>query len=412
MITQQTPPTPAQRLAAKIRARTNDTRDILDLLHDIAQGEHDATEHDKLNATGILFDRGYGKAPKQAPVLSPVEACPEQSRRGPDTGSDPDPAPEAADNDVEAIRESSSLHESPPTEPESPRLVTQLDDSLHEALGPAPSPRPEPVEGADTPTRHSRESGNPESYDVSHSSELENPDPFDDPSSIQSIIRDHIISITNDGDTLIDVLMDIAWPDDPDACPEPRRRACPEQEPALSLSKGRRVKPFHRQKAGKMLLDRGAGKDPTPNITAVQVRPKPTQSDSHYPDYPPGYVFDPTKDCIYCSQSLNMPEGHEGEHRFDHEGMAKALEEVERMLEEQGITRDPNPPKIDWHISSPSKEWVANNIDLVREEAAKFREELELRIERQKAWPAIEERRRKKLAQIYPSHSEDEPPET
>ena len=53
-----------------------------------------------------------------------------------------------------------------------------------------------------------------------------NPDPFDDPSSIQSIIRDHIISITNDGDTLIDVLMDIAWPDDPDACPEP--------EPALS----------------------------------------------------------------------------------------------------------------------------------------------------------------------------------
>ena len=163
--TQQTPPTPAQRLAAKIRARTNDTRDILDLLHEIAQGEHDATEHDKLNATGILFDRGYGKCPKQAPVLSPVEgpvlspvegsvpvlspveACPEQSRRGPDTGSDPNPAPQTDDNDVEAIPESSPAitHE----EPESPRLVTQLDDSLHEALGPAPSPCPEPVEGAE-----------------------------------------------------------------------------------------------------------------------------------------------------------------------------------------------------------------------------------------------------------------------
>ena len=64
-VAQQIPPTPAQRLAAKIRARTNDTRDILDLLHDIAQGGHDATEHDKLTATGILFDRGYGKAPKQ-----------------------------------------------------------------------------------------------------------------------------------------------------------------------------------------------------------------------------------------------------------------------------------------------------------------------------------------------------------
>ena len=406
MITQQIPPTPAQRLAAKIRARTNDTRDILDLLHDIAQGEHDATEHDKLNATGILFDRGYGKAPKQAPVLSPVEACPEQSRRGP---ASTDPAPETDDNDAAATRESppAVTHE----EPGSPRLVTQLDDSLHEALGPAPSPcpepvegaRPEPVEGADTPTRHSRESGNPESYDVSHSSEQENPDPFDDPSSIQSIIRDHIISITNDGDTLIDVLMDIAWPDDPDACPEP--------EPALSKSEGgRRVKPFHRQKAGKMLLERGAGRDLTPIITAVQPQFELSQNDEDYPDYPPGYVFDPTKDCIYCSQSLNMPEGHEGEHRFDHEGLAKALEEIQQKLDEQGITLDPNPPEFDYPISSPSKKWVANNIDIVREEAAKFEEELKLRIERQKAWPAIEERRRKKLAQIYPSHSDDDDP--
>ena len=214
------------------------------------------------------------------------------------------------------------------------------------------------------------------------------PDPFDDPSSIQSIISDHIISITNDGDTLIDVLIDIAWPDDPN------------------------TKPFHRNKAGKMLLERGAGRDLTPILTAIQERPEPVQSDSDYPDYPPGYVFDPTKDCIYCSQSLNMPEGHEGEHRFDHEGLAKAFEEVERMLEEQGITRDPNPPKIDWHISSPSKEWVANNIDVIREEATKFQEELDLRIERQKAWPAIEERRRKKLAERYPSFSEDDPPDT
>ena len=391
MITQQTPPTPAQRLAAKIRARTNDTRDILDLLHDIAQGEHDATEHDKLNATGILFDRGYGKCPKQAPalspvegsvpVLSPVEACPEQSRRGPDTGSDPDPAPQTDDNDAAATRESppAVTHE----EPGSPRLVTQLDDSLHESLGPAPSAE----EAERTPLTPM------------------SPDPFDDPSSIQSIIRDHIISITNDGDTLIDVLMDIAWPDDPDACPEP--------EPALSKSEGgRRVKPFHRQKAGKMLLERGAGRDLTPIITAVQPQFELSQNDEDYPDYPPGYVLDPTKDCIYCSQSLNMPEGHEGEHRFDHEGLAKALEEIQQKLDEQGITLDPNPPEFDYPISSPSKKWVANNIDLVREEAAKFEEELKLRIERQKAWPAIEERRRKKLAQIYPSHSDDEQPDT
>ena len=348
---QQTPPTPAQRLATKIRARTDDTRDILTLLHGIAEGGHDATEYDKITATGILFDRGYGKAPKFAPDIDP----------------DPNPDPKSEDTHMAAI------HESPPAvqheEPESPRLVTQLDDSLHESLGPAPS-----IQQAD------RASMSPDPFD----------DPFDDPSSIQSIIRDHIISITNDGDTLIDVLMDIAWAEDPS------------------------VKPFHRNRAGKMLLERGAGTDPTPVLRAVQERPEPVQSDSEYPDYPPGYVFDPTKSCIYCSQSIALPEGHEGEHRIDHEGLAKAFEDVQRMLDEQGITPDPNPPKRDWHISSPSKEWVANNIDVIREEAAKFREELDLRIERQKAWPAIEERRRKKLAQIYPSHSDDEgdPPDT
>ena len=388
MITQQTPPTPAQRLAAKIRARTNDTRDILDLLHDIAQGEHDATEHDKLNATGILFDRGYGKCPKQAPVLSHVEACPEQSRRGPDTGSDPDPAPQTDDNDAAATRESppAVTHE----EPGSPRLVTQLDDSLHEVLGPAPSPCPEPVEGAEEAERTPL---TPMS-----------PDPFDDPSSIQSIIRDHIISITNDGDTLIDVLMDIAWPDDPDACPE--------REPVLSKAEGsRKVKPFHRQKAGKMLLERGAGKDPTPVLRAIRERPEPSQSVSHHPEYPPDYILDPTKSCIYCSPSLGMKEGHEGDHRRDYEALAKARAEVQRMKDELGIKPDPNRPKIDISSYLPPKDWVPHP-DQVRKEAAKFWADIELRLERQKQWPAIEERRRKKLAQIYPSHSEDAPPDT
>ena len=359
----QTPPTPAQRLAAKIRARTDDTRDILNLLHDIAEGNHDATEHDKLTATGILFDRGYGKAPKQVSDTS------EQN-------------PETDDDDVEPAPYSirGAIPESPPAaahkEPESPRLVSQLDDSLHESLGPAPGPCPEPVEGAQETARHSRESGNPES-----------PDPFDDPSSIQSTIRDHIISITNDGDTLIDVLMDIAWAEDPG------------------------VKPFHRNRAGKMLLDRGAGTDPAPVLRDVQARPEPSQSVPHNPEYPPGYIFDPTKNCIYCSHSIALPEGHEGEHRIDHEGLAKAFEDIQRMLDEQGITPDPNPPKL--RISSPSPEWVANNIDLVRREAAEFRAKLDLQAERRAQWPEIEERRRKKLAQIYPSHSDgSEPPDT
>ncbi len=330
----KTPRTPEQRLAQKIRARTNDTRDILDLLHEIAQGEHDATEHDRLTATGILFDRGYGKTPKRAPTVA-------------------DPAPETGNNDVGALREA------PPAK--SPRLVTQLDDSLHEAIGPAP-------------TTHSPQS-------TTHYP----PETKDSPQeTIQSIIQDHVIDITNDGDTLIDVLMDIAWPKD---TPETNRE----------------VKPYHRNRAGKMLLERAAGTDSTPDLSQIV---------SKVPGYPLGYVFDPTKNCIYCSRSLNMPEGHEGEHRHDYEGLAKAHAEVQRMLDEQGIEPDPDAPKLSIEdLPKIPPGWIENNIDLVRQENAKFDEELKLRIERQKAWPAVEERRRKKLARMYPSHSEDQPAE-
>ena len=53
------------------------------------------------------------------------------------------------------------------------------------------------------------------------------------------------------------------------------------------------------------------------------------------------------------------------------------------------------------------------NVTPYKEEAAKFWADIELRIERQKQWPAIEERRRKKLERIYPSHSDDDDsPET
>ncbi len=355
----QTPPTPEQRLAQKIRARTNDTRDILDLLHEIAQGEHDATEHDRLTATGILFDRGYGKTPRQAPAIT-----------DPAPSTDPEPDPESAESDNHANHSSdtpSDGGEPALSAAERSRRVTQLDDSLREAIGPAPTTH-SPLETKNYPpeTNHSPQSTN---------------------HSLLETIRDHVMDITNDGDTLIDVLIEVAWPEDPN----------------------REVRPFHRNRAARMLLERAAGRDLTPVVTAVRSLPEPILSDEDYPDYPPGYVLDPTKSCIYCSKSLNMPEGHEGEHRRDHEGLAKVRAMIQRMKDELGIKPDPNAPKRNWPISRPSKEWVANNIEVIREEAAKFKEELDLRIERRKAWPAIEERRRKKLAQMYPSHSEDEP---
>ena len=345
----QTKPTPAQRLAEKIRARTNDTRDILNLLHDIAQGGYDATTNDQIYASRILFDRGYGKCPKQAPVQSPVE--------GPaGAGQTPDPAPET-DNDVEPAPYSirGAIRESPPAiphnEPESPRLVTRLDDSLNDSLGPAPRAQ--------------------ETAQATIS-----PEPFD-PSSIQYLIQEHVVAITNDADTLIDVLMDIAYADEDDP------KAHPEQEPALNLSKGRRITAYHRNQASRMLVDRGAGTSCAPTMAPAL---------NNAPDTP--------RSIDDSAQDENVPDPK----------WLESLAEIQRLKDEGILTPDPDAPKIDYSIyMTGTEEEIRPFADEV---AAKFRAELALRIERRKKWPEIEERRRKKLAQIYPSHSEGESPET
>ena len=166
---QQISSDPARDFANAILAETNNARDLIDLLHEISQGNYDASTNDQITANKILTDRGLGKCPKSTPVLSPVE--------GPVTDPTPNPAPETDDNDVEpapysirgALREAPTLRESHPTNPhegpESPRLVTQLDDSLNQSLGPAPKalpepaneePAPEPVEGSFPRSRESR----------------------------------------------------------------------------------------------------------------------------------------------------------------------------------------------------------------------------------------------------------------
>ena len=343
--TQQIPANPALEFAQSILDETNNGLELIEILRDIAEDcDEKANTNDRIAATNILNDRAFGKPPKQLfHSQDPV----------------PDPAPETDDNDVDPAPYSirGAIRESPPAasheEPESPRLVSQINGALHNSLGPAPT-APQTTE------------------------------PFD-PNSIHFTIQQHILAITNNGQMLRDILLEIARAED-----------------------NPRVTPYHRRRAAIILIDRSLGTDPTPVLRTVQERPEPGQSVPHNPEYPPGYIFDPTKSCIYCSQSIALPEGHEGEHRIDHEGLAKAFEDIQRKLDEQGITPDPNARKIDWHISSPSPEWVAENIDLVREEAAKFRAELDLRIERRANWPKIEERRRKKLAQIYPSHSEDD----
>ena len=343
--TQQPPSNPALDFANSILEVTNNGLELIEILRDIANDcDEKATTNDRIAAANILTDRAFGKCPKQ---VSPS----------------PDPTPEADDNGVEALREA------PSAKPESPRLVTQIDDALHDSLGPPPS--------AHTPPRHSRANGNPESYDVSDSPEYETPEPFD-PYSIHYTIQQHILAITNNGQMLRDVLLEIArTEDDPKDCPEPRRR----------------VTPYHRRRAASLLLDRLLGTDPNALHSAV---------------------------CPDCRQRWTThPDSHDNpqqsiveEEPFDKEVWEEIIADLNQLEEDGVITLDPNAPKTD---HSTYMKWTDEEIAPYADEvAAKFDAEIALRVERQKQWPEIEERRRKKLEQIYPSHSDDDdsPPDT
>ena len=351
--TQQIPSNPALDFANAILEETNGALELIEILHDIAQGnDEEATAHDRITATRVLMDRGLGKCPRQIT---------------PSAGPNPEPAPE-----TKACLE--PAEEGRGACPEPRRRVTQIDDSLNQSLGPAPSACPEPVNGEPALSLskgHSREKpalvprhggGNPESYGVSHS-----PDPFDT-SSIQYVIQQHILTITNNGQTLRDTLKEIARAkDDP------------------------RTKPIHRTRAARILLDRILGTDP--GLVRNGLCPDCRQSWTDHaspPDHPePSPVVGQVEDL-----------------RSDEERWASIEATFNRMEEEGILTPDPNAPAIDIPMHRMPKDFDSTPFE--KEEAAAFWAEIDLRIERQKQWPEIEERRRKKLAQIYPSHSDDE----
>ena len=256
------------------------------------------------------------------------------------------------------VRESPSAV--PHKEPASPRLVTQLGDSLHRSFGPPPEATfPIPIQD------ENQDPVSPESFD---------------PYSIQK----HILEITNNCLTLMSVLTDIyrAPDDDPKACPEHRRR----------------VKDSHRVRAGRMLVDR---------ITAMYPNAVLSAAD--------GLVLTGTcPDCNFgltsaCPEHSRSVQDDAQDQTVPDPKWLETLQEIQRMIDEGIITPDPNAPKVDMSIyMMGTDEEIA---PYAAESVAKLRAELDLRIERQKKWPEIEERRRKKLAQIYPSHSDDGPPD-
>ncbi len=358
--TQQTPSNPAIDFANMVLAETDNAREIIDLLHDIAQGQRqNSTTRDRINASRILLDRGLGKCPKQ-----PLDIDVDTDNQSDDTDNQSDDTDNQSDDtdnqsddtdnqsddtdnqsddtdnqsddtdnqsddtdnqsddtdnqsddtDVGAIRESPQ-----PDTPESPGLVTQLDQSLQDQLGPPP-------------TIH-----NPQSTKDS---------PL---SPIHHAIQKHILDITDNGRTIMVALRDIC--------------RAPDGDP--------KVKDSHRVTAGRMLLDRilGTGRA----LEAPQKKP---------------YVR-PVR-------------------QIDPDDLAEARAEIQRMKDEGILTPDPNAPPIPGPV--PEIPEGFDPTPYLKEASEKFWANIDMTLERQKAWPAIEERRRKKLAQIYPSHSEDDKP--
>ena len=76
--TQQLPSNPALDFANLVLEETNNAIELIDILHDIAQGiDEDATTHDRITASNILLDRGLGKCPKQMRIPSTEPELPE-----------------------------------------------------------------------------------------------------------------------------------------------------------------------------------------------------------------------------------------------------------------------------------------------------------------------------------------------
>ncbi len=297
--TQQTQ-NPALDFADAILEDTNNGLELIEILHDIAQGnDENATTNDRITAATILADRGFGKAPKQ---LDPNPA--------------PAPTPETNDNDNNDV---GAIRESPSVPPANPRPVTQIKDTLDQALGQAPT------------------TNSPQSTKNSP------------PSTIHFTIQTHILEITNNGQTIREALEEIARSED-----YPR------------------VTPYHRVRAVRILIDRilGTGR--------AFTRPEP---DEKKPYRRPVKYLDPVK-------------------------LAAARAEVQRMKDAGELTPDPNARPIDLSKYMPPDDYVMPP-EVAAEEAASFLAEVRLRLERQKQWPEIEERRRRKHKETYPSHSED-----
>ena len=197
----------AGHAAQQLREATDDLQRVFDNLLDIADGnDPTANTYDRLRATRVLYDRGFGKVPRNAPQTPAPrsESAPEASEESNNHTSD-NPSPEPA--------------ETPKAQPvASNGLVARIEQKLDDILGPPQTP--------DQP-----DGGEP----VLSLSKGQIAKDF-----VPNLVRDaqfYVLEITDYGDKLKSILMSIHEPD-------------PEDES---------IRACHRITAGQMILDRVLG---------------------------------------------------------------------------------------------------------------------------------------------------------
>ena len=202
--------------ARYIRDASDDLQRVFDNLLEIAGGDvPDATGYDRIRATRILYDRGFGKVTKntpQDPTPAPKSAQPPEPEEPPESEestnqtnhSSDDPQPEQSG--TAAL----DMKDAPPGT--ATHLVSQIEQNLDDLLGPAQTPeQPKPRTPAEIA----------EGF-------------------VPDIVRDsqyYVLEITDYGAKLAAILMSIHEPD-------------PEDDT---------IRQCHRVTAGQMMIDRVLG---------------------------------------------------------------------------------------------------------------------------------------------------------
>ena len=188
----------AGHLANQLREDTDDLRRVFDNLLEIAKGaDPTANTHDRLRATRILYDRGFGKVTKNIPRTPAPrsETAPEPSEES-DSRTPDNPSPDQSQTVEPALSLSKGADLKPAQPAASDRLVERIEQKLDDILGPPQTPDKPEEETSDIPT-------------VSSMAEGFVPDPVRD-------AQYYVLEITNYGEELKSILMDIHEPDPDD----------------------------------------------------------------------------------------------------------------------------------------------------------------------------------------------------